>query len=60
MIMKYMYGSDDLEMSINLRCPTRKNVIGPRRNLIASHRSKMGHSRSLAIEVLANKRTGQK
>ena len=55
-----MYGSDDLEMSINLRCPTRKNVIGPRRNLIASLRSKMGHSRSLAIEVLANKSTGQK
>ena len=53
MIMKKMYGSDDLEMSINLRCPTRKNIIGPRRKLIASHRSKMGHSRSLAIEVLA-------
>ena len=39
--MKYMYGSDDLEMSMNLRCPTRKNVIGPRHELIASHRSKM-------------------
>jgi len=56
--MKYMYGSDDLEMSMNLRCPTRKNVIGPRRELIASHRSKMAINGS--FKVISSWSTGQK